>query len=114
MTRSLDLSRPVLIAVALLLAVMIVLPVGWLVIYSLSDKEGAATLGNFTTLFTDPSFVDPLITTLIIAVSVSTICCLVAARVPRCRRVKASLSRSTFAPPGATISICLATATSWT
>ena len=58
---------------------MIVLPMGWLIAYSLSDKQGAATLGNFVTLFTDPSFVDPLITTLIIAVSVSTICCIVAA-----------------------------------
>src|SRR5262249_55960928 len=47
--------------------------------YSLSDKEGHATLGNFVALFTDPSFVDPLITTLIIAFSVSAICCLVAA-----------------------------------
>ena len=77
--RPFDLSRPVLIAVTALLAVMIVLPMGWLIAYSLSDKQGAATLGNFVTLFTDPSFVDPLITTLIIAVSVSTICCIVAA-----------------------------------
>ena len=77
--RQLDLSRAVLIAVTALLAVMIVLPMGWLIAYSLSDKQGAATLGNFVTLFTDPSFVDPLITTLIIAVSVSTICCIVAA-----------------------------------
>ncbi|MGL1456380.1 hypothetical protein ACSTIV_00160, partial [Vibrio parahaemolyticus] len=55
-----DLSRPVLIAVTALLVVMIVLPMGWLVVYSLSDKQGAPTLGNFVTLFTDPSFVDPL------------------------------------------------------
>ena len=77
--RRLDLSRPVLIAVTLLLAVMIVLPMGWLVVYSLSDKAGHATLGNFVALFTDPTFVDPLITTLIIAFSVSAICCAVAA-----------------------------------
>ena len=74
-----DLSRPILIAVTALLVVMIVLPMGWLIAYSLSDKQGTATLGNFVTLFTDPSFVDPLITTLIIAVSVSAICCIVAA-----------------------------------
>ena len=49
-----DLSRPVLIAVAALLVVMIVLPMGWLVVYSLSDKQGQPTLGNFVTLFTDP------------------------------------------------------------
>lgn len=79
MTRAFDLSRPILLAVAALLAVLIVLPVGWLVVYSFSDKEGAATLGNFATLFTDPTFVDPLITTLTIAVSVSLLCCLIAA-----------------------------------
>ena len=49
--RGLDLSRPVLIAVTLLLAVMIVLPMGWLVAYSLSDKAGHATLDNFVSLF---------------------------------------------------------------
>ncbi len=74
-----DLSRPTLVAVAALLAVMIVLPMGWLVAYSLSDKAGHPTVANFVALFTDPSFVDPLITTLIIAFSVSTLCCLVAA-----------------------------------
>ena len=74
-----DLSKPVLVAVVLLLAVMIVLPVGWLVVYSLSDKQGGFTLGNFATLFTDPTFVDPLVTTLILATSVAAICCLVAA-----------------------------------
>ena len=79
MTRTFDASRWVLLAVAALLAVMIVLPVGWLVVYAFSDKEGAATLGNFATLFTDPTFVDPLITTLIIAVSVSLLCCAIAA-----------------------------------
>ena len=79
MTRTFDASRWVLLAVAALLAVMIVLPVGWLVVYAFSDKEGAATLGNFATLFIDPTFVDPLITTLIIAVSVSLLCCAIAA-----------------------------------
>src|SRR5262249_15181861 len=69
----------VLIAVTVLLAVLIVLPMGWLVVYSFSTKQGAPTLGNFVALFTDPSFVDPLITTLIIAVSVSVICCALAA-----------------------------------
>lgn len=74
-----DLSRPILLAVSGLLAAMIVLPMGWLLVVSLTDKEGAATLANFVALFTDPTFVEPLITTLIIACSVSAICCLVAA-----------------------------------
>jgi ABC-type sugar transport system permease subunit len=74
-----DLSRTVLVAVAALLVLMIALPIGWLVVYSLSDKAGHATLGNFVALFTDPTFVDPLIPPLIIPFSVSAICCAVAA-----------------------------------
>ncbi len=74
-----DLSRPMIGAVVAILAVMIVLPVGWLVVYAFSDKAGNPTLANFVTLFTDPSFEDPLITTLIIAFSTSAICCVVAA-----------------------------------
>jgi iron(III) transport system permease protein len=74
-----DLSRPILAAVMVLLAVLIVLPMGWLVAYAFSTSDGRATLGNFVTLFTDPDFVDPVLTTLIISVSVGAICCLVAA-----------------------------------
>jgi iron(III) transport system permease protein len=77
--RSFDASRVVLVGVVVLLAAIIVLPVGWLFIYAFADKQGHATLGNFVTLFTDPSFVDPLINTLILSVTVSAICCLVAA-----------------------------------
>ncbi|MDP1839803.1 MAG: ABC transporter permease subunit, partial [Reyranella sp.] len=108
MTRSFDASRSVLLAVAALLAVMIVLPVGWLVVYAFSDKEGAASLGNFATLFTDPTFVDPLITTLIIAVSVSLLCCAVAAPLgwlvartdmPFSRSVRTLVMASLVTPP---------------
>ena len=74
-----DLSRPMIVAVVAILAVMIVLPVGWLVVFAFSDKAGNPTLANFITLLTDPSFEDPLITTLIIAFSTSAICCAVAA-----------------------------------
>src|SRR5215813_856111 len=74
-----DLSRTVLVGVVVLLVAIVVLPVGWLLIYAFADKQGHATLQNFVTLFTDPSFVDPLIATLILSVSVSAICCLVAA-----------------------------------
>jgi iron(III) transport system permease protein len=58
---------------------MIVLPMGWLVVYAFATKDGQATLDNFVTLFTDPSFVDPLVTTLILSVSVSGSAALVAA-----------------------------------
>src|SRR6266498_2510726 len=74
-----DLSWPVLILFAAFLCVLIILPMSWLFYYSLVDRSGAFTLGNFKTLVTDPIFVDPLITTVIIAVSSSVICCAFAA-----------------------------------
>ncbi len=74
-----DASQPVMIAFAALLCVLVVLPISWLVIYSVSDRAGSFTLDNFSQLFTDPAFLDPLVTTLTIAVSSSLICCAVAA-----------------------------------
>jgi len=56
--RVIDFSKPVMAAVVVLLAIMIVLPMGWLAVYAFATKDGQATLGNFVTLFTDPSFVD--------------------------------------------------------
>lgn len=79
MNRTFDFSRPVLIAFIAILCVLIVLPMAWLVIYSLSDRQGGVTTENFVKLFGDPSFAEPLMTTLIIAVSVGAICCLIAA-----------------------------------
>src|SRR5262249_28307121 len=76
-----DFTWPVLILFAIVLVVLIVLPMSWLVYYSLVDRNGAFTLNNFATLVTDPAFVDPLITTVIIAVSSSVICCAFAAPV---------------------------------
>ena len=52
--RKLDLSWPILILFAALLCVLIILPMSWLVYYSLVDRSGAFTLGNFKTLITDP------------------------------------------------------------
>lgn len=74
-----DISQPVMVACAAVLCVLVVLPVSWLVIYGFTDADRSPTLENFHQLFTDPVFVDPLITTLIIAVSSSVICCGVAA-----------------------------------
>src|SRR5262244_274251 len=74
-----DLSWPILVLFAALLCVLIILPMSWLIYYSLVDRSGAFTLNNFRTLVTDPVFVDPLMTTLILATSSSVICCLFAA-----------------------------------
>jgi iron(III) transport system permease protein len=78
-TFRIDLSLPVLIGFAGILCVLVILPMAWLVYYSLIDSSGAFTLDNFRQLVSEPEFVDPLVTTLIIAVSSSTICCAVAA-----------------------------------
>src|ERR1700731_3227117 len=75
-----DWTKPVLWLFALCLVVLIVLPMSWLAIYSVTDKANHLTLQNFVTLFTDPDFLDPLLTTAIIATSSATICCIIAAR----------------------------------
>ena len=54
-------SWPVLIAFAALLCVLIVLPMSWLVYYSVVDKDGAFTLANFATLLTEPEFRAPMV-----------------------------------------------------
>src|SRR5712675_1301826 len=75
----LDWTRPVLWLFAVCLVLLIVLPLSWLAVYSVSDKAGSATLQNFVTLFSDPDFLDPLLTTAIIATTSAIICCVVAA-----------------------------------
>ena len=103
-----DLSRPILIVFAALLCMLIILPMSWLVYYSLVDRSGAFTLDNFKTLATDPGFVDPLMTTLIVALSSSVICCAFAAPMgwlvartdmPLRRTVRALVTASFVTPP---------------
>jgi iron(III) transport system permease protein len=103
-----DLSSPALAAVVALLAVMIALPMGWLVVFAFATRDGQPTLANFVTLFTDPSFVDPLLATLVLSVSVSVICCLVAAPMgwlvartdmPMARTVRTLVMASLVTPP---------------
>src|SRR5713226_3587418 len=74
-----DWTKPVLALFAVCLILLIVLPLSWLAVYSVTDKANHLTLQNFVTLFTDPDFLDPLLTTAIIATTSATICCLVAA-----------------------------------
>jgi len=64
---------------AALLCLLIVLPMGWLAVFAFTDRARTVTLANFRALFTDPAFVEPMLTTLTIAVSVSVVCCLAAA-----------------------------------
>ena len=45
--RSIDLSRPVMVLLALFLCGLVLLPLGWLVWYSVTDNNGALTVGQF-------------------------------------------------------------------
>ena len=79
-----DFTWPVMFAFVALLCVLIVLPISWLVYYSLTAVDPdtqvrSFTLAQFRTLFSDPEFIDPLITTCIVAVSSSVACCVLAA-----------------------------------
>src|SRR5258707_8348 len=74
-----DWTKPVLWLFAACLVVLIVLPLSWLALYSVTDRARHVTLQNFVTLFTDPDFLDPLLTTAIIATTSAFICCVVAA-----------------------------------
>src|SRR6201989_2983194 len=74
-----DFTKPVVWLFALVLIILIVLPLSWLAVFSLTDKARHVTLQNFVTLFTDPDFLDPLLTTAIIATTSAAICCVVAA-----------------------------------
>src|SRR4051794_38788856 len=80
----------------------------WLVYYSVTDRTGALTLENFRRLVTDPVFVDPLVTTLIIATTSSVVCCALGAPMswlvartdmPLRRTVRALVTASFVTPP---------------
>ena len=103
-----DLSKPVLYVFVALLCVLIVLPLSWLLVYSLTDAKGGLTLNNFYRLFTESSFYDPLITTFIIAISSAFFCCVLAAPMswlvartdlPCSRFVRALVTASFVTPP---------------
>src|SRR5271154_6388509 len=74
-----DWTKPVMWLFAAFLLVLIVLPMSWLAVYAVTDKTNHLTLQNFVTLFTDPDFLDPLLTTAIIATTSAAICCIIAA-----------------------------------
>src|SRR4030081_1212548 len=74
-----DWTKPVLWLVAAGLIILIVMPLSWLAVYSVTDRGNHLTLKNFVTLFTDPDFLDPLLTTAIIATTSAVICCVIAA-----------------------------------
>ncbi|MFZ0848066.1 MAG: iron ABC transporter permease [Hyphomicrobiaceae bacterium] len=77
--RRLDVSGAVIGLFAATLALLIILPLAWLTVFAFSDRTRNPTLANFRALFTDPAFLEPLLATFTIALSVSMICCAIAA-----------------------------------
>ena len=93
---------------AAFMIVLIVLPLSWLAVFAFTDKARNPTLQNFVTLFTDPAFLDPLLTTAIIATTSAVICCLVAAPIgwlvsrtdmPGRQTIRALVTASFVTPP---------------
>ena len=103
-----DLTRPTLYLFAAILCLLIILPMFWLLYFSVTDRSGALTLDNFHRLATDPSFIDPLVTTFILATTTSVVCCIVAAPMgwlvartdlPGARMVRLLVTVSFVTPP---------------
>src|SRR5262245_14756612 len=74
-----DWSKPVLWLFAVILVILILFPLSWLAVFAFTNKARSPTLQNCITLFSDPDFLDPLLTTAIIATASAAICCVVAA-----------------------------------
>ena len=103
-----DVSFPILLVFSAVLCLLVLLPLSWLVYYSVHDRAGGLTIANFTQLATDPTFLDPLVTTVILALSSAVICCAVAAPMgwlvartdmPLRRTVRALVMASFVTPP---------------
>jgi iron(III) transport system permease protein len=77
--RSFDWTMPVSATFVLLLGLLVLLPMFWLALTSLRDDVKVFTLGNYRQIFTDPSFLKPLFTTLWTSAAVATLCVAVAA-----------------------------------
>src|SRR3954447_23349250 len=103
-----DWTKPVLWMFSAVLIALILLPMSWLAVYAFTNKARQPTLQNFITLFSDPDFLDPLLTTAIIATTSAVICCLVAAPIswlvsrtdmPGRQTIRALVTASFVTPP---------------
>jgi iron(III) transport system permease protein len=77
LNRELDLSQPVFGLLTAALCGLVLLPLGWLLWYGITDPHGALTLANFARLVTERTFLTPFLTTLGIAAGVAASSCAV-------------------------------------
>jgi iron(III) transport system permease protein len=103
-----DLFPPAFILLVLVLAVLVVLPLSWLIYYSLVDKNGAFTLANFASLVNDATMRRPFVLAVGMALGVGALSCAVATPLawlvsrtdlPGRRVVRALVTASFVTPP---------------
>ncbi|MFC7395725.1 ABC transporter permease [Chelatococcus sp. GCM10030263] len=75
---SIDWSRPIFVLLAIILAVLVILPLGWLGYYSITDQAGHFTLANFVALASDPTLRRPFVVAIGMALSVGALSCVIA------------------------------------
>lgn len=105
---SIDLFRPVFVVLVLVLAVLVVLPLSWLLYYSLVDQNGAFTLANFAALVNDATLRRPFLLAIAMALGVGALSCAIATPLawlvsrtdlPGRRVVRALVTASFVTPP---------------
>jgi iron(III) transport system permease protein len=103
-----DLFQPAFVLLVLVLAVLVVLPLSWLLYYSLVDKDGAFTLANFAALVNDVTLRKPFLLAIAMALGVGALSCAIATPLawlvsrtdlPGRRVVRALVTASFVTPP---------------
>src|SRR5258708_4541846 len=103
-----DLSKLAFALLGLFLCGLVLLPLGWLAWYAVTDTQGRLTFGNFVRLATDRTFTTPMVTTLQIAVCVALLSCAIAtplawlvarSDMPFRRLIRALVTASFVTPP---------------
>ena len=73
-----DLFQPAFVLLVLVLALLVVLPLSWLIYYSLIDKNGAFTLANFAALVNEATMRRPFVLAVGMALGVGALSCAIA------------------------------------
>jgi iron(III) transport system permease protein len=103
-----DLFRPAFIVLALVLAVLVVMPLSWLLYYSVVDKDGVLTTANFVALVSDATLRKPFLVAIGMALSVGVLSCVFATPLawlasrtdlPGRRAIRALVMASFVTPP---------------
>lgn len=105
---SFDVSGPLFILLAAIMAVLVVFPLAWLAYFSLVDRTGSFTLSNFARLLSDLAIRRAFFVALALAASVGVFSCLVATPLawivartdmPGRRLIRAMVTASFVTPP---------------